>query len=95
MWIETKALNWEYLRQEWIWELLDLLQDLDLLNNKGKKIKNEIWEKQVKWKHHKDNNDGLENSWNTFTDYEKEFLIKEAQKWDMNERARLFVLSKI
>lgn len=86
----TKNLKLSYIENDSLDDFLELLQDYWLLTTRWIAIKKIIWEETEKWVRDIVE-DPYERSWNTFNSDTKNYLISEARKWGLNERARTFI----
>ena len=77
---------------EWLDDILEYLQDKQYLSEKGIEFRKQIWEEVEKGKWFYD--DPFEKTWDSFNEWEREFLIREMREWFMNKRATEFILSK-
>lgn len=79
--------------EEWytLDDVLELLNDFDLLNEKWKSVRDISFEK-IYYKAETEE-DRLQNSWNSFTEHEKKYYIDHRN--EINSKARDFINKKL
>lgn len=88
--METTPIKRAYIENQSLDDLLEILEDWECLSEKWKILRKKVWEETEEWKWFIDS---YEKTWESFTDWEKEFLKKQAREWILNNRATEFILT--